>query len=298
MSVLKFNRIELSDRQRIKELLNKSDFRGCDYTFGNNFVWRGIYNIEVCFAEGLYFCKNGTGKNTSFLYPAGSGDIHTAVKLMREYCDEIGLPLRLTANKDMTEKIRAEYPDAEITLNRDICDYVYLAEELEELKGKKFHSKRNHLNRFYENNWSFEPLTADNIEECRAMNKQWRSENIDKCSLSDETESKLEELCIVECSFKHYGSLDYTGGVLRVNGEVQAFTFGEPSSKDCFVVHVEKALRKYQGSYTAVNREFVKMLSGRYKYINREDDTGSEGLRKAKLSYNPIFLEEKYSIKF
>lgn len=298
MSVLKFKRIELSDKQRAVELLGKSGFRGCDYTFGNNFVWRGIYNIEVCFADGFYFCKNGRGKGTRFLFPAGDGDIRAAVSLLKEYCDEIGVPLRFTANKDIAEKLRVEFPEAVITLNRDICDYVYLSEDLEKLAGKKYHAKRNHLNRFYENNWSFEPLTADNLEECRAMNKKWRSENVDKCAMTDDTESKLDELCIVECSFKHYDELGYTGGVLRVNGEVQAFTFGEPSSEDCFVVHVEKALRQYQGAYTAVNREFVKSLGHKYKYINREDDTGSENLRKAKLSYYPVFMEEKFNISF
>ena len=92
--------------------------------------------------------------------------------------------------------------------------------------------------------------------------------------------------------------MGYDGGVLRVDGTVQAFTFGERSSDDTFVVHVEKALRKYQGAYTAINREFVKSLEGRYKYINREEDTGAENLRKSKLSYHPVFLEEKYLISF
>lgn len=297
MNVLDFKRIEISDRERAMELLAQSDFRGCDYTFGNNFVWRGVYNVECCFAEGFYICKSGKGKSTRFIFPTGSGDIRKAVRLMSDYCAELGISLRFTANKQISDKISELYPEALIRLERDICDYVYLAEDLENLSGKKYHAKRNHLNRFYENDWSFEPLTADNIAECREMNKRWRSENIDKCDLSEETESKLDELCIVECSFKHFNELGYKGGVLRVGGEVQAFTFGEPSSKDCFVVHVEKALRQYQGAYTAINREFVRSLGGSFKYINREDDTGSEKLRKAKLSYHPVFLEEKFDIK-
>ena len=77
----------------------------------------------------------------------------------------------------------------------------------------------------------------------------------------------------------------------------QAFTFGERSAEDTFVVHVEKALRKYQGAYTAINREFVKSLGGRYTYIDREEDTGAENLRRAKMSYFPVFLEQKYLIK-
>lgn len=298
MAELKFKRIELSDMERARGFLDKSDFRGCEYTFGNNFVWRNTYNIEVCFADGFYFCKQGEGKNTRFIFPTGGGDIKNAVELLAEYTREVGIPLTIIANKNITQKITEIYPDANAVLERDICDYVYLAEDLENLAGKKYHGKRNHLNRFYENDWSFEPLTADNIAECKAMNERWRGENVDKCEMSETAESKREELCIVECSFKHYDALGYTGGVLRVNGEVQAFTFGERSSSDCFVVHVEKALRKYQGAYTAINREFVKSLGGKFKYINREDDTGSEGLRKAKLSYHPVFLEEKYIITF
>lgn len=298
MAELKFKRVELSDRKKAREILEKSNFRGCEYTFGNNFVWRNIYNVEVCFAEGFYFCKQGENKNIRFTFPTGNGDIRRAVELLKEYTRERGVPLRLTANKDVTQRLTEIYPDAKAILDRDICDYVYLAEDLENLAGKKYHGKRNHLNRFYENDWSFEPLTVGNIAECKAMNERWRAENLDKCGVAEVEESKREELCIVECSFKHYDELGYMGGVLRVNGEVQAFTFGERSSEDCFVVHVEKALRQYQGAYAAVNREFVKSLGGRYKYINREDDTGSEGLRKAKLSYHPIFLEEKFVITF
>ena len=301
MAGLEFNRIEISDRERVLEYLKRSGFSGCEYTFGNNFVWRNIANIEIAFEEGLYFCKQNTGDETMFLYPAGDGKVRRAIELLSEYCSQNGLPLKLSANKEIADKIRAEFPDAVITPNRDFFDYVYLAEDLENLTGKKYHGKRNHLNRFYENDWSFEPLTSENIPECAETNRRWREENVDKCDYSEEdseAESKLDELCIVECSLKHYGELGYTGGVLRVNGEVQAFTFGEPVGEDCFVVHVEKALKTYQGAYTAVNREFVKSLGGRFKYINREDDTGSEGLRKAKLSYHPVFMEEKFVITF
>lgn len=301
MNVLSFKKIELSDKDTAVELLKKSNFRGCDYTFGNSFVWSDIYEVEYCIAEGFFFRKTGNGSKTRFVFPAGSDDICRAVELMSKYCSGLGIPLRITANKQIAENIAEIYPNAAVKLDRDICDYVYLAEDLENLKGKKYHAKRNHLNRFYENDWSFEPLTSENISECREMNKIWRAENINECrlcALDSDEQSKLDELCVVERSLTHYDELGYIGGVLRVNGEVQAFTFGEPSSDDCFVVHVEKALRQYQGAYTAINREFVKSLGGRYKYINREDDAGSENLRKAKLSYYPVFMEEKFIITF
>ena len=298
MAELDFRRIELSDKEKAQNALALSGFRGCEYTFGNNFVWRNVYNVEIAFLDGLYFVKFGNGEDTKFSFPSGC-EIDRAIQLIGSWCDEHDISMKIYANKSITEQILSSYPETVAVYNRDSSDYIYLSEELAELKGKKFHGKRNHLNRFYENDWSFEPLTQANIEECIAMNEQWCEENISDCdACSEEEQSKRDELCVVRCSFKHYDALGYVGGVLRVNGVVQAFTFGEPSSDDCFVVHVEKALRKYQGTYTAINREFVRFLGGKYKYINREEDTGADNLRKAKLSYHPVFLEEKYDITF
>ena len=298
-----FKRIEITDRARAVELLAHSGFRGCEYTFGNNFVWRNFYNVEIAFEEGFYFCKFGRENDVKFSYPAGrcssaDGSMKRAVELLGEYCREKGTKLVISANSEVMRQLLELYPDSKAEYSRDTSDYIYLAEDLAELKGKKYHSKRNHLNRFYENDWSFEPLTADNMAECMEMNERWCGENIDCEVISDaDRSSKMDEQCIVLCSFKYFNELGYIGGVLRVDGKVQAFTFGEPSSEDCFVVHVEKALKDYQGAYTAINREFVKSLDGRYKYINREEDTGAENLRKAKLSYHPVFLEDKYFVK-
>lgn len=295
---MEFRRIEITDRARAVELLARSGFRGCEYTFGNNFVWRNFYNVEIAFEEDFYFCKFGEDGDVKFSFstgrtPLSDSDMKTAVELLKEYCGEKGIKLRISANKEITRRLLELYPDSHAEYSRDASDYIYLAEDLAELKGKKYHAKRNHLNRFYENNWSYEPLTADNMAECIEMNDRWCEENIDCTVVSDEERSKRDEECIVRCSFKYFKELGYIGGVLRVDGRVQAFTFGEPSSEDCFVVHVEKALREYQGAYAAINREFVKSLGGRFVYINREDDTGAENLRKAKLSYYPAFLEEK-----
>ncbi len=298
--MLDFRRIEITDKPWIDEALKKSQYRGCEYTFGNNFVWRNVYNTQVCSCDGFYFIRFGIGDEVKYALPSGDMTrIGSAFRILEEHCREAGEPFRLYSNKKELELvIKQMYPEAEYAFNRDASDYIYLAEDLAELKGKKYHSKRNHLNRFYENDWSFEPLTAANIAECIAMNERWCAENLDECPNCDSTDQsgKEDEACIVRCSFKYYDKLGYTGGVLRVNGEVQAFTFGEQSADDTFVVHVEKALRDYQGTYTAINREFVRSLGGRYKYINREEDTGAENLRKAKLSYHPLHLEEKYDI--
>ena len=294
--MLEFVKVELRDKPRVEEHLRKSDFRGCEYTFGNLFLWGKHYNTEICFAEGSCFEKTGRGNDIMFVYPYGDVSVETAVSLMREYAAQNDFPCVICANKNITERILERYPEAKADLYRDFCDYVYSADDLENLKGKKFHAKRNHLNRFYENDWSFEPMSSANIPECLAMNELWCEENV--TDGAEDAQSKLNELEVVKRSLELFEELGYTGGVLRVEGEVQAFTFGERSSEDTFVVHVEKALRKYQGAYAAINREFVSSLGGKYKYIDREEDTGSENLRKAKKSYNPVFLEEKYLISF
>lgn len=294
--MLEFRKAELSDKATVEKYLRNSDFRGCEYTFGNLLMWSDHYNTQIAFADDLCYEKTGSGNETMFIYPYGNGDMRTAIAHIGEYAAENSLKMTVCANKSVTDKITALFPNAHAELYRDFCDYVYLADDLENLKGKKYHAKRNHLNRFYENDWSFEPMSAANIPECLAMNKLWQAEN--DVENSDDSEDKLTELKVVERSLEMFDALEYTGGVLRVNGEVQAFTFGERSAEDTFVVHVEKALRTYQGAYTAINREFVKSLGGRYRYIDREEDTGAENLRKAKMSYNPVFLEEKFLITF
>lgn len=300
MAELLFRNIEITDRPWIVDALKRAQFRGCEYTFGNNFVWRRIYRVEIAQLDGLYFVRWGMGKGRyKYAFPTGGCSVSEGVDIILEHCAKNDINPLIHTNKNIAEQISALYPDTVVKFNRDASDYIYLAEDLAELKGKKYHSKRNHLNRFYENNWSFEPITSENISECIAMNEVWCSENNCECGISaEQAQSKEDESCIVRCSFKYYDKLGYTGGLIRVDGKVQAFCFGEPSSDDTFVVHVEKALRDYQGTYTVINREFVRYLGGKYKYINREDDTGAENLRKAKLSYYPAFLEEKFEISF
>ncbi len=293
--ILDFREPELSDRKWADELLAGSGFRGCIYTFGNNYVWRKVYNIQICRYKDFYMLRNSdhTDGQPRFFFPAGRGDLHEAIAVLREYCSGLGVPLMMTANKQSTEWLIANYPEVRAEGDRDGFDYIYNSADLAELKGKKYHSKRNHLNRFYENDWSFEPITAANIPDCVSVLDQWLAANSTEPDADKQTEAS-----VVRESLDNFAALGYTGGLLRVSGEPQAFTFGEKSSEDTFVVHAEKALLNYQGAYTAVNCEFAKTIAGQYRYINREEDAGSPGLRKAKLSYHPAFMEEKYFVRF
>lgn len=292
MADLNFRAPELSDRGWAEKLLAQSDFRGCLYTFGNNYVWRKVYDVQICRWEDFYLLRNAehTNGQLRFLYPAGSGDINRLIAELRSHCASLGVPLLMTANRECTEKLLAGFTDVSAEPDRDGFDYVYEASALAELKGRKYHSKRNHLNRFYENDWHFEPIQQSNISYCKEVLSRWLE--------SDPDPEKMIEGGVVLESLDNYSELGYSGGLLTAGGTPQAFTFGERSAADTFVVHAEKALLDYQGAYTAVNCEFAKTLAAEYRYINREEDTGSEGLRKAKLSYHPAFMEEKYLITF
>ena len=174
--------------------------------------------------------------------------------------------------------------------DRDEADYVYEREKLATLAGKKLHGKRNHINKFkslYED-WTYESLNDENVEDCFQMALKWRNQN--GC---DEDHEKNAEMCVTLNSLRLYKELGMVGGIIRVAGKIVAFCIGEPVSEDTFVVHIEKAFPDIEGAYPMINQQFVLHECMEYQYVNREEDTGAEGLRKAKLSYRPVFLVEK-----
>jgi len=281
-----FKNAELKDKTWARELLSYSAYRGCEYTFGNNFCWQNIYGMKIARYKDFYLIKSSGG----YFFPAGRGDFREAIEVLRKDADECGCFLNfVTMNKASMQWLKENYPEYGFESNRDFHDYIYNYEDLATLKGKKFHSKRNFINRFRLNqDRHYEPISPQNIDECIEMNEQWLKES-DCCDGDLESEN-----CAVRNGLNNFFELDFIGGLLRVNGKVIAFTFGEPATKDTFVVHAEKAFTSVQGSYPAINNEFVLNELGGYDYINREEDMGLENLRKAKLSYNPAFMEEKY----
>lgn len=290
--MLDFKTPTLSDKAWVKELLGYSDFRGCEYTFGNIFCWRDIYDIKICRFGDFLFIKNSEG----LYFPAGRGDIGMALHELKDYCEKNSLPFYFTTmNKLSMLTLKEIYGEkAQVDTSADFYDYIYSRDDLAELRGKKYHAKRNHIARFSENDWSSEPITSENIAECEKMNDEWCERNI--CINGVDDSDKRDEICAVRTGLRHFAELDYFGELLRVNGTVQAFSFGERVNSDAVVVHVEKALTDIQGTYPMINKQFVLNHCADVRYINREEDMGEENLRKAKLSYYPCFMEEKFSV--
>lgn len=289
--MLEFREIKTEDKEKVRELLGYSDFRGCEYTFGNNFIWSKPYNIRIAFYKDFYFAES----DGEYFYPAGRGDIEEAISLLKEYSRDRGKSLILcTSPKSGMECLKELYGDEiEVLEKFDYFDYCYNREDLANLIGKKYHSKRNFINRFTQNNWSYEDISQANIKDCYILLDKWFKENYDIRDASME-----DEIIAAKQGLEFFWELDFTGGLLRVEGEPVAFTFGERINSDTFDVHVEKGIALYDGTYPMINREFVKRVPKDIKYINREEDMGEENLRKAKLSYHPVFMEEKFKIIF
>ena len=205
---------------------------------------------------------------------------------------ERGIPFRMWGvTQETLEEFESLFPGKfDYIPLRDDFDYIYRSEDLISLAGRKLHGKRNHLaqfNRSYQ--WTYEDVTRDNFRDCLEVAHAWCLKN-GSCG----EDGRSEENCAVASSLHNFEALHMKGGLIRIDGKPVAFSIGEEVNPRCFVVHFEKALDGYNGLYPAINREFAARALSGYEYINREEDMGIEGLRKAKLSYYPAILLEKY----
>lgn len=290
-----FHSPTLSDKAWVKDAFEYEQTGCCEYCFGNIFMWSDIYKNKILNYNGMFISKDFSD-NPMFCYPVGKGDKKAAIKALIEYAKETDTTLKffgmIESNKEELEEM---FPDKfHIAETREFFDYVYRTEDLCNLSGKKYHSKKNHISFFEKNyNWTFEPINESNIEQCLLLNEHWKRLNESKnpFEISDENRA-------IKVAFDNYFELDFEGGVLKIEDEIVAFSFGEKLNNNTFCVHVEKAYSNIRGAYQMINRELARQLKGRYEFINREDDTGSEGLRKAKLSYHPHCLTVKYSATY
>lgn len=293
MNDIEFHYPSLEDKEQIQSYYRKYMGRSCENTFANVYLWAKHYQSRYAVIENTIVFLNEAQGSPSFSFPVGEKeDIKRAVEFLTNYSKERKAPIRFyCVTREEFALLEEWWPGRfSIEYDRDGADYIYEAEKLATLSGKKLHGKRNHINRFMQTyeNWSYETLGDENVEDCFQMALAWRNQN--GC---DDDPEKNAELCVTMNSLRLYKELELTGGVLRVDGRVVAFCVGEPVGQDTFVVHVEKAFSDVDGAYPMINQQFVIHECKEYQYINREEDMGLDGLRQAKMSYRPAFLVEK-----
>lgn len=279
----------LSDKETVQKIFDKDNTDCCEYCFGNLFMWSDVYENKINTDNGIFISK--TFKDSFYCYPRGGGDKKAVIESIIEK-DKNAQFYGLT-EKDKDELLTL-FPDKfECFEDRDAFEYIYRTEDLAYLRGKKYHSKKNHASYFEKNfDWHYEEITPENIDRCIIMNDQWERLNEKK----EPTEIENEHEAIGK-AFKSFFELGLYGGILFIENEAVAFTFGERLNSNTFCTHVEKAYADFRGAYQIINRELAASLLGKYEFINREEDTGSEGLRNAKLSYHPVKLLTKYTAK-
>ncbi len=291
--MLEFRNPVLEDKLWAGKILKSSSFYGCEYTFGNIMMWHEVYKNKIAqFEDFLVTCSHGD--QIMFAFPAGEGDLKKIVLEMESYAASLGQKLKIFGvtekSMDALEKL---FPGKfTFTMHRGSCDYIYLTEKLAQLKGKKFHGKRNHIAAFEKAfpQWKYHEIGKSNIDLCIDMNRRWEKENLERNPRDLSNEQKA-----ISIAFENFFDLGLVGGFITANDSVVAYTIGEEINSEVFCTHIEKAFGDVRGAYPIINREFAKNTICSYKYVNREEDLGEEGLRKAKLSYQPDILLEKYT---
>ena len=292
--MIDFKRLELSDKAKYDNYLMNCGERGCEYSFVNLFLWG---RQKAAFVNDFLVVQSQFDRRCVYPFPVGQGDVAPVLDAIIADARERGIPCCLTsltaAECDLLER---RYPGRfRFHPIRDNFDYVYHIERLTELKGKKLQSKRNHCNRFVDAwpDYRVLPLTPERIDDCRAFTARWYEEH---AAFHDPSDYDGERVAI-EKAFRHFDALHMEGIILETAEGMVGFSMGNRIREDTFDVNYEKALAQVNGAYPMVNREFARRIQARYpevRYLNREDDMGIEGLRRAKESYFPDILLEKW----
>lgn len=296
--MLPFREITLEDKQAVEACGSHYNYHLCERCFVDLFMWRSHYGTQICFYEGFLLVKMQPldGGHECYLAPVGEGDLGAALDALEDDAQERGIPLTIVSVAEpMIDRIEAARPGkfAFAHDSEDGDDYIYSAEKLRTLSGKKLQSKRNLVNRFqaaYEGRWSYEDISPETTREAYAFHLKWCEQN--GCAHNRDFEG---ETCAIVQALDNFEALGLRGGLLRLDGEVIAFTLGCRATPDMYVVQIEKADHEIQGAYQMINQQFVLRNCGDVEYVNREEDLGLEGLRKAKRSYYPVMRGVKYA---
>ena len=297
--MIEFFTPELTDRALVDSYFLPSGYRCCEYAFTNIFAWRDAFQEEIATCAG-YLTVRCAGPR--YFWPAGKGDIRPMLQALELDAKAQGKPLSFYALTE-AEKERLEqlYPGKfTFTLARDGFDYCYDIHRLADLTGKKLHAKRNHIHRLDEAcpGWDWTPMTQADIAPCLAMDAAWHQEALTREAAEGGLSTLDDEHRALVLALENREALGLDGIVLRWQEEILGFTLGALLTENVFDVHFERARGDIQGAYPAVNRSFARYIREKYpqvRYLDREDDMGLPGLRKAKESYYPDYLEVNFS---
>ncbi|MDR1871756.1 MAG: phosphatidylglycerol lysyltransferase domain-containing protein [Deltaproteobacteria bacterium] len=289
---MSFTPLTLEDREIFRAAEKACPLTTSDFNFTNMFIWNDYYHFTWKEAHGcLALIANPEGQAPFAAPPLGTGDQLKALEVLFSHLDN---PILTRAPENLTRLIERERPNWTISPDPDNDDYVYLAEKLRDLSGRRMHQKKNHYN-YFKQNYSYEmvDLTFDLIPELIAVEDLWLTAKTEK--VGQDSHLIMERKAVHHCLDKLV-ELDLKGLAIRVDGKIEAFTLGEVLNADTAVIHVEKGNPTIRGIYVALLSEFCRRHFPTLTYVNREQDLGLPGLRFSKESLKPHHMAKKYVV--
>ena len=285
-----FEDLHISHREKALNHLFVRDLQGAENAFAGLYMWKDFFNTQIGFSGDFMYVKSSlSGRDCRFSIPKGNGDLKAAVQQLIDMCTQNDSRFTLFLEESSKERLEQLMPGVfAFEPIRAGFDYIYLTDDLVQLAGKKYHSKRNFVQRFdreQESRWEFKPITPEMLPQIAEFNAKWYQTN---------TGGGQPEINATGNLFDNYKALECMGCTLFVDGQMVAYEVGSRINSEMVCVHIEKANSAYVGAYQKINQLFATHFCQNSTYINREDDVGVEGLRKAKLSYHPYKLLNKY----
>lgn len=296
---LEFRSLEAEDIKELTPFFSLRPNKTCDSVFLDSFLWRDYYKVRYAISDGkaIQWLMESDGIPHSAMPMCREEDLeHYFYEMLDYFNQELKLPFKIyLADEEAVQKLKLDPERFQVTEQEDLKDYLYDGDAMRTLSGKKLHKKKNHLNAFmkeYDGRYEYRKIDCADRKDVWDFLSKWRDakgEDVD-VHLDPEVEGIHEIL-------KNCFDLQVKMGGVYINGNLEAFSIGSYNSlENMAVIHIEKANPQIRGLYQFINQQFLLHEFPTAALINREDDLGLEGLRKAKMSYYPIGFARKYLI--
>lgn len=295
---IKFQALQKEDKPIFDKFFREKYYENSHFTFTNLYMWREAYHIHWSIEDDVLFVMTRWHDRYAVLQPFGKEEnFFLAIAKQLAYFEDIRRPFFVVDVDKNAADLYRKFPDKNfiVEARRDDFDYVYATKDLINLSGRKYHSKKNHVNSFYKtySEAQYLPITEDIIMECKLNINAWFK--MRKHDMPDDPFLQAERTAVIEV-LNNFDEFKLKGAALRLGKRIVAFTFGEELNRDTAVIHVEKADSEIRGAYPVINQAFLRNEWSHLPFVNREEDMGIEGLRIAKESYKPLKMIEKFTV--
>jgi len=297
-----FKDINMESREMLNPYFDLVDYEACEYCFNTLYMWQHLYKTGYYIGDGFAVIVAEYEGNTFSILPlAEKEDMPRVIQFVVDYFEKEQKKIYFRGiTQEVVDFLKENYPGKfNYIEERDLFDYVYDGESMRELKGRKNVKKRNHINYFkkeYEGRYEYRLLDEKDFDACLELVQEWTSNKEENDAVDEEME---EEIIGIKKLFENYSILKdklKIAGIF-IDGKLEAFTMGEYINPNMALIHIEKANPVIRGLYPFINQQFLVNEFSDVEFVNREEDLGIEGLRKAKLSYHPVRFVEKYTVR-